>query len=118
MIHDPVEILRTFLAATNAQDFARIEAMFAADVVYRSGGVGGRIEGRQKVMAAFKVYFTEYPDQSAQDNAFEQLAPNQARARWSLVATSSRTGAQLIRAGTETITIDVAGLIVKVDVEG
>jgi len=118
MNHDPAEILRDFHEATNEQDFPRLEVMFAPDVVYVSGGVGGRIEGRDAVMAAFRTYFAEYPDQTAEDIALERLSDISARSQWRLTGASTKTGQRRERAGFETITIDAKGLIVRVDVEG
>lgn len=116
--HDPAETLARFHDVTNAQDFAAIEAMFAPDVVYISQGVGGRIEGRDAVMAAFRAYFEEYPDQEAEDKKLEALSSNSARSEWSLTGTSTKTGVWRERHGAETITLNGNGLIVRVDVEG
>ena len=118
MTHDPAKTLARFHEVTNAQDFAAIEAMFAPDVVYISQGVGGRIEGREAVMAAFRTYFEEYPDQEAEDKKLEALSPDRARSEWSLTGTSTKTGVWRERHGAETITIDGNGLIIRVDVEG
>lgn len=115
---DPALILHAFHEATNAQDFARLEAMFSPDVVYTSQGVGGRIEGRDAVMAAFRAYFDEYPDQVAEDKRLDALSPTQARSEWSLTGTSTKTGIRRERHGAETITVDGDGLITRVDVEG
>ena len=116
--HDPTKTLARFHEVTNAQDFVAIEAMFAPDVVYVSQGVGGRIEGRDAVMTAFRSYFEEYPDQEAEDKKLEALSPNSARSEWSLTGTSTKTGVWRERHGAETITLDGDGLIVRVDVEG
>ena len=116
--HDPAETLARFHDVTNAQDFAAIEAMFAPEVVYISQGVGGRIEGRDAVMAAFRTYFTEYPDQEAEDKKLEALSPMSARSEWRLTGTSTKTGVWRERIGVETITLNGDGLIVRVDVEG
>ncbi|RJG45974.1 MULTISPECIES: nuclear transport factor 2 family protein [unclassified Mesorhizobium] len=115
---EPAEILRRYHAAINALDYHAIEAMFAADIVYDSGGVGGLISGRDAVMAAFKTYFAEYPDQVSEDLSVETLSPNTARSVWALQATSATTGAPYKRQGTETITLDEDGRIIRVDVEG
>jgi limonene-1,2-epoxide hydrolase len=112
---DPAEIIRRYHAAINALDFGAIEAMFAADIVYDSGGVGGTILGRDAVMAAFRTYFTEYPDQVSEDLSIETLSPKTARSVWALRAT---TAAPYNRQGTETITLDDNGRIVRVEVEG
>jgi len=115
---DPAEIIRRYHTAINALDFGAIEAMFAADIVYDSGGVGGTISGREVVMSAFRAYFAEYPDQVSEDLSVETLSPNSARSYWTLRATSATTAAPYNRQGTETITLDDNGRIVRVDVDG
>ena len=91
---------------------------FAPEVVYISQGVGGRIEGRDAVMAAFRTYLTEYSDQEAGDKKLEALAPMSASAEWRRTGTSTKTGVWRERIGAETITLNGDGLIVRVDVEG
>ncbi len=115
---DPVFILRRFHEATNALDYAALEDMFAPDAVYTSAGVGGAVEGREAIMAAFRAYFEEYPDQVAEDISLDALSPVSARSVWRLERTSTRTGQWRERHGAETITVDAEGKIVRVDVEG
>jgi ketosteroid isomerase-like protein len=113
---DPVEDLVVYHSAINALDFAVIEAFFAEDAVYVSGGVGGQIDGRDAIMAAFRKYFDAYPDQVAEDTLVEKVAPLAARAVWQLGATDSQTGEKMIRKGEETVTFNEAGRIIRVDV--
>lgn len=112
---DPCALAARFHHAINELDFATIEEFFAEDARYVSGKVGG-LRGREEIMAAFRRYFDEYPDQVADDSLLEQVSPFAARAVWSLKATSSKTGAPLNRRGEETITFDSEGKIVNVDV--
>lgn len=116
MILDPAARLQAFHDAINALDFAAIEASFAEDAVYLSGGTGD-ISGRREIIAAFRRYFDTYPDQVAANERVETLGPREARSFWRLRATHAATGAPLIRQGIETISFDEAGLIVKVLVE-
>lgn len=116
--HDPVAILRRFHDATNALDYVALETMFTPDAVYVSAGVGGAVEGREAIMAAFRAYFDEYPDQVAEDISLDALSPVSARSFWRLEGTSTRTGKWRERHGAETITVDDRGRIVRVDVEG
>jgi ketosteroid isomerase-like protein len=113
---DPAAHLITFHAAINALDFTTIERFFAEDAIYVSGGVGGRIDGRGAIMAAFRSYFDAYPDQVAEDTLVEELGPRAARSVWRLKATNSRTGEILDRSGEETLTFDSEGRIARVDV--
>jgi ketosteroid isomerase-like protein len=116
MTHDPVETLRRFHDAVNAQDFPAIEAFFSENAEYGSVKVGA-LRGKAAIMQAFRIYFAEYPDQVAHDDTFEQLAPNAARSLWHLTATSTKTGAKLVRKGAETIYLDGEGRIERVVVE-
>ncbi len=116
MTHDPVDILRRFHDATNAQDFATIEEFFTEDAVYGSVKVGA-LRGKAAIMNAFRDYFAEYPDQVAHDDAFEKIGPDAARSRWHLTATSTKTGKKLIRSGAETIYLNAEGKVERVVVE-
>ncbi len=113
---DPVRQLAIYHDAINALDFAAIDAFFAEDAVYVSGGVGGRIEGREAIMAAFRQYFAAYPDQVAEDTEIEAVGGHAARAVWQLTASHSETGEKLVRTGEETVTFSADGRIVRVDV--
>jgi uncharacterized protein (TIGR02246 family) len=113
---DPVKQLVIYHDAINALDFAAIDAFFAEDAVYVSGGVGGRIEGREAIMAAFRSYFATYPDQVAEDAETEAVGDHAARAVWRLTASHSETGEKLARTGEETVTFSADGRIVRVDV--
>ena len=75
---DPVALVRRFHAAISMLDFAAIEAFFTEDATYSSGKIGG-LKGRAEIMAAFRRYFGEYPDQIAQDSMIEPLSPASAR---------------------------------------
>ncbi|KEC72878.1 UNVERIFIED_ORG: ketosteroid isomerase-like protein [Rhizobium esperanzae] len=115
MAFDPAEEIERFHAAINALDFPVIEAYFAEDATYVSNGVGS-LAGRGEIMAAFRRYFDDYPDQTAENSLVETLTPLSGRAVWSLRATHSRSGKPLIREGEETITFDTEGRIIRVDV--
>ena len=115
MTIDPCALAARFHHAINDLDFAVIEDFFAEDARYSSGKVGG-LEGRAAIMAAFRRYFDEYPDQVADDSLLEQVSPFAARAVWSLRATSASTGAPFRRRGEETITFNADGKVVNVEV--
>ncbi|WP_276121094.1 MULTISPECIES: nuclear transport factor 2 family protein [Pararhizobium] len=112
---DPAAAAERFHAAIGDLDFDTIENFFADDATYSSGKVGG-LEGRADIMAAFRRYFAEYPDQVAEDSLIVKISPLAARAVWSLQATSSSTGTPLVRRGEETITFNDQGKIISVDV--
>lgn len=113
---DPVKQTIVYHDAINALDFAAIETSFAEDAVYVSGGVGGTIEGRTAIMAAFRRYFATYPDQVAEDTEIGAVGSHAARAVWRLTASHTETGEKLVRAGEETVTFDADGRIIRVDV--
>ncbi|ANM09514.1 MULTISPECIES: nuclear transport factor 2 family protein [unclassified Rhizobium] len=115
MAFDPAEEIERFHAAINALDFRVIEGYFAEDATYVSNGVGS-LAGRAEIMAAFRKYFDDYPDQTAENSLVETLTPLSGRAVWSLSATHSKTGKPLIREGEETITFNGEGRITRVDV--
>ncbi|MFI0845692.1 nuclear transport factor 2 family protein [Mesorhizobium sp. IMUNJ 23232] len=112
---DPVDVLRRFHDAVNAQDYEVIEGFFADDAIYGSVKVGA-LAGKAAILAAFRKYFAEYPDQVAHDDNFEKLSEASAKSRWHLEATSATTGERLIRRGEETIFLNADGKIERVDV--
>jgi ketosteroid isomerase-like protein len=113
---DPVEHLTIFHNAINALDYATIEDYFAEDAVYVSGGVGGKIEGRDAIIAAFRKYFDAYPDQVAADTSVDKVGDNAARSVWELKATDSRSGEPMVRTGEETLIFNEDGKIARIDV--
>ena len=113
---DLIAATRHYHEALNALDMDAVEACFAPDAVYLSPGVGGRIEGRDAIMAAFRAYFDLYPVQIAQDHLIEAVAPGIARTCWRLSATHAVTGEALHRQGDETIGFDPDGLILNIEV--
>ncbi len=96
MAFDPAKQIELFHAAINALDFPTIEAYFAEDATYVSNGVGS-LAGRAEIMAAFRRYFDDYPDQTAENSLVETLTPLSGRSVWSVRATHSKTGKPLIR---------------------
>lgn len=113
---DPVALLRRYHDALNRYDAATVKDMFAADAIYESPGVNGRIEGRDAIIAAFSAYFAEHPDQQSTDDEVTRLSPVVVRSLWRLSATARSTGRPVARRGSETVTFDAAGLIRHVEV--
>lgn len=114
---DPVALLIRYHAALQPYDANTVTTMFAPEARYVSPGVGGVIEGREAIIAAFTAYFTEHPDQHSTDDSVTAIAPDTARAEWSLTATWASTGEPYVRRGTETIRFNAEGLIAEVTVE-
>ncbi len=117
MSFDPVAQVERYHAALNAYHAATVMPMFAEAAVYVSPGVNGRLEGRARIIAAFSAYFAEHADQQAVDEKIERLGPRMARSHWRLAATAASTGKLIERRGTETVTFDAHGLILRVEVE-
>ena len=113
MSFDPAERTEAFLAAIDAMDFDTVEAFFAEDATFGSQAVGG-LSGRDNIMAAFRSYFEDYPDQTCLNSTVEAVTPLSARAVWSIRATHSKTGAPLVREGEETVTFDPDGRVISV----
>jgi hypothetical protein len=113
---DSIARLIAYHDAINALDFATIEAMFADNAVYDSGGLGGVVTGRDAIMEGFRSYFDLYPDQVSEDTLIEPVGERVIRSVWKLVASHRLAGEKLIRSGEEIVTFDHAGLIVRVEV--
>jgi ketosteroid isomerase-like protein len=79
---DPRARLIAYHDAVNALDFTTIEAMFAENAVYESGGLGGVVEGRSPIMAGFRSYFDLYPDQVSDDTLVEAVGERAMRSVW------------------------------------
>jgi hypothetical protein len=117
MSFDPVAQVKRYHAALNGYREEAVRPMFAARAVYASPGVGGRIEGREAILSAFRDYFAAHPDQVAEDESVTALSPLSARAVWRLRATAEPAGRIVERRGVETVRFDSDGLIIAVEVE-
>ncbi|MCB1378527.1 MAG: nuclear transport factor 2 family protein [Alphaproteobacteria bacterium] len=115
MAVDPVAIVIRYHAALNAFDPGEIETMLSPEAEYHSPSVGV-LRGRASIINAMSGYFAEYPDQVAQDDVVELVAPDAVRCVWHLQATAKSTGQSYVRRGTEKITLDDAGRILRVEV--
>ncbi len=116
MTFDPIKEVVLFHDAVNRLDYAVIEDYFAEDATYTSNGVGS-LSGRDEIMAAFRKYFDDYPDQTAFNTLVERVSPNAGRAVWSVRATHSKTGKPLTREGEETLTFNEDGKVTHVEVK-
>jgi hypothetical protein len=113
---DPVQLVKRYHAALNRFDAAVVSPMFDPAATYTSPSVG-TLAGRDAIIAAMEDYFTEFPDQVAEDEQVEQTGPLTVLCRWRLAATSKATGARSIRRGVETLTFSPEGLILSIAVE-
>ncbi len=115
MTFDPAKSLIAYHEALARLDFEAIEPMFAPDASYISKGVGA-LRGREEILAAFRAYFAEFPDQQTRDVSVVSMDANTASAVWELEARSLITGAVSRRSGTEIIRYDALGKMVGVEV--
>lgn len=113
---DPVERVKCYHAALNRFDASVVSPMFDPAATYTSPSVGTLV-GRDAVIAAMEGYFTEFPDQVAEDEKVEQTGPLTVLCHWRLAATSAATGARSVRRGVETLTFSPQGLILSITVE-
>jgi hypothetical protein len=113
---DPARRVKRYHAALNHFDAAVITPMFAKEATYTSPSVGV-LRGRDAIIAAMHAYFSEFPDQVAEDETVELVAPNTVRCEWRLNATSSSTGRPSVRRGIETLVLSEDGLILSITVE-
>ena len=112
---DPADIVRAYHLAIDRLAFEAIAGFFAEDALYISNGVG-RLQGRAAIMATFRAYFAEFSDQANEDESLEAVSPCEVRSVWRLTATSMKTGQRTERHGVETVSLDAAGRIIRVDV--
>jgi hypothetical protein len=112
---DEIARVKAYHAALNAFDLDGAERMFAPDAEYHSPSVGAVI-GRDAIFSAMRRYFTEYPDQVAIGENYTLVAMGQVRSDWHLRATAKSTGEVSERRGVETISLDGAGHITRIEV--
>ncbi|MBL8584539.1 MAG: nuclear transport factor 2 family protein [Rhizobiaceae bacterium] len=110
---EPAEAVRRYHDAINRLDYQALDDFFAQDAVYVSNGIG-TVSGKEAILASFRAYFAEYPDQVAVDDLIENISAVEARSVWRLAATSARTGQPLIRSGEEIVRLDAEGRIERV----
>jgi ketosteroid isomerase-like protein len=114
---DAVAFTKAYHAALNAFDLDQVESFFAEDAIYKSPGLNGEINGRTEIMHAMRKYFSEFSDQSSQDESMQHVDDNRVLSRWHLMATSKISGNKIERSGTEIISFDNNGLIAFIEVQ-
>jgi SnoaL-like domain len=113
MNFDPVAALNAYHTALDAHDVDLVERLMAVNATYESAGIG-LVEGRAAIASAMRKYFTAHSNHQAWDDSVEQLGPQSARAVWQLTATNDATGEKYHRRGTEEVTFDDAGMVLRV----
>jgi SnoaL-like domain len=110
---DPVAALIVYHAALDAHDVDKVETLMATSATYESASIG-LLEGRTVIIAAMRKYFAAHADHHAWDESVEQTGPHTAHAVWALAATNDATGEKYERRGTEDVTFDDAGKVLRV----
>lgn len=113
---DAVALLNAYHAALNAYDFETVADCFAPDATYISSGLANALQGRTKIMAAFREYFSEFRDQIAVDEAIEIIGSLKVKSHWRLTAQSTLSGLSVVRRGIEVATFNADGFIVHIEV--
>ena len=105
-----VALLDDYTAALNRHDLETVENMFSESAVYLSPGLNGEIKGRAAIMAAFRRYFAEHPDQVNVDEDVRVLDENTLQTRWRLASSKSK------RSGKQIINFNAEGEIQRIEV--
>ena len=103
--------LAQYTTALNRNDLGAVADMFAEDAVYISPGVGGEVNGRAAIMAAFRDYFRQHTDQVNTDEDAHQVDEHTLQSRWRLKSSNSS------RSGIQRMVFTAAGLITRIEVE-
>ena len=103
--------LAQYTTALNRNDLGAVADMFAEDAVYISPGVGGEINGRAAIMAAFGDYFRQHTDQVNTDEDVQQVDEHTLQSGWRLKSSNSS------RSGIQRMVFTAAGLITRIEVE-
>jgi hypothetical protein len=111
-----IDQVASYTAALNRFDFDAVAQMFAENAIYISSGLHGAFHGRSAIMAAFREYFADHPDQVNVDKHLKRVGPNDVQSDWTLTATNARTGKTVSRKGIQVFTFNDAGLIQVVQV--
>jgi ketosteroid isomerase-like protein len=113
MSFDPVAALVAYHAALDAHDVDKVESLMAENAVYESAAIGV-VEGRAAIIAAMRKYFTAHKDHHAWDDSVKATGPYSAHAVWQLTATNNASGEKYHRRGTEEVTFEGDGKVLRV----
>ena len=111
-----IDRVAAYTAALNRFDFDAVAQMFAENAIYISSGLHGGFHGRSDIMAAFREYFTDHPDQVNIDKHLKRVGPNDVQSDWTLTATNARTGKAVSRKGIQVFTFNDDGQIQAIQV--
>jgi hypothetical protein len=103
-----IEKARSYVAASNDHDLGAIEAMLAADCIYRSAGVG-RHDGSAAILAMMTSFFGSYPDVHWEAENYQWIADH---VRFDFVITLGEDSSS----GVEKIWFDGDGRISEIEV--
>lgn len=104
---------RRYVDLSNAADLEGALGMFAEDASYRSTQVGS-FEGRDAIATMMTGFFERFRDAHWRVATYDEVAPNEVEFDFVMTARSSDTGQTIERRGTERISFDTRGKIVRV----
>jgi SnoaL-like domain len=113
MSFDPIAALVVYHRALDAHDVDKVETLMAANAVYESAAIGV-VAGRDAITAAMRKYFAAHTNHRAWDESVTATGPRTARAVWRLEATADATAEKYARQGTEDVTFDDEGKVLRV----
>ena len=113
MSFDPVVAITNYHTALDAHDVDQVEKLMAENATYESAAIG-IVVGHVAITSAMRKYFAAHSNHKAWDESIEAIGPRSARAVWRLEATQNVTGEHYSRSGTEEVTFDDDGKVLRV----
>ncbi len=107
---------RAYIEESNRHALETVFKMFAEDATYRSSQFGS-FAGRPAIEAMMRTFFGKFPDVFWEVEAYTPLDDGDVEFSFTMTATDARSGAAVVRRGTERISFDVDGRISHVSVE-
>lgn len=114
--HALISRARDYVAASNAHDLDRVEAMFAEDAEYHSTGVGSHA-GRAAIRGMMERFFATYPDVRWAAEDYHLTDGNGVTFDFIMTAMPADGSDGIERRGMERLFFTPDGLIRRIEVE-